>query len=299
MTDRPELLVPITTPFDSRDRVDADALAENVTRLLELGVDGVVVAGSTGEAALLDAEEYATAVRAARAATPVGRRLVAGAGTESTRSTVATTKVAADLGVDAVMVRPPCYYGAGLSDAALVAHYQHVADASPVPVLLYNIPKYTPVTLTSEVVGTLARHDRVTGLKDSGGNMERFAAFRAAGPDLTLYVGSLGHVVDAMALGADGGILAAACFVPEAIRRLVDLATGGPPEAARALAERLRGAARDIVGVAGIPGIKYAMDQVGFRGGAPRRPLEPLDRVARERVDWALAAARADALTAP
>lgn len=297
MPDRLTLLVPMTTPFDARGEVDLAAFAENISSMLAAGADGIVAAGSTGEAALLDEPELEVLVRAAREATPSTATLVVGTGRESTRDTVAVSRRMEALGADAVMVRPPCYYGGGLDDDALIAHYRAVADASALPIMLYNIPKYTPVHLSPSVVEALAGHERIMGLKDSSGDMEAFMAYRAAGPNLSLYVGSLGHAAKAVTLGADGGVLAAACFVPREVRRLLDASQAGDEHRAAVLADSLQAVGRDIVAVAGIPGIKYAMDLAGFRGGPPRPPLQPLGSDARQRVEAALDRARHGSLT--
>ncbi|HEX9279432.1 MAG TPA: dihydrodipicolinate synthase family protein, partial [Gemmatimonadales bacterium] len=183
------VLAPITTPFDpvSGD-VKPGALRQNITRLLEAGLDGIVVAGSTGEAPLLDADEQRRLVACARDAVPRDRRLFAGTGAESTREAVARSRAAAAAGADAVLVRPPGYFAAALTEAALVAYYRGIADACPVPVLVYNIPKYTHVAIAPAVLEQLAAHPNIAGVKDSSGDIKNVGAYRAAVPEWSVFV---------------------------------------------------------------------------------------------------------------
>ena len=142
------IFAPIPTPFDATTGDLAPAqLLQNVARLCADGVHGIVVSGTTGEAALLDPDEQRQLVAVAGEATTNATWLIVGTGGESTRQTIALTKAAAAEGADAVLVRAPSYFSAQTTTASLVAHFHAVADASPVPVLIYNIPKYTRLAL--------------------------------------------------------------------------------------------------------------------------------------------------------
>src|SRR2546428_2709713 len=142
------VFAPIPTPFDptSGDFAPLE-FRQNIARLLAEGVNGIVVSGSTGEAALLDADEQRQLVAVARKELSDGAWLIAGTGAESTRQTIALSQAAAVEGANAVLVRPPAYFSAGATPASLARHFRAVADASPVPVLVYNIPKYTHLAL--------------------------------------------------------------------------------------------------------------------------------------------------------
>jgi len=284
------LFVPITTPFTtSGGEIDADALSRNVRRFLDDGAQGIVACGSTGEAVLLSPTEQVRVVEVVRRAVPEDRWLVAGTGAESTRATIEATRDAARAGASAVMIRPPSYYGPTLSTGAVTRHFRSVADASPVPVFLYNIPKYTHMALSADTVRALADHPQIVGLKDSGGDMERFASYRAAAPSWNLFVGSLGHVVEAVDQGAVGGVLAAGCFLAGAISRLFRALSAGERDIAERLQATLTPVAREIVGRLGVPGVKHAMDVLGLVGGTPRPPLEPLAEADRAQVAHVLA----------
>ena len=279
------VLAPITTPFDSATGdVRPGALRQNITRLLGEGLDGIVVAGSTGEAPLLDADEQRRLVACARDAVPRDRLLFAGTGAESTREAVARSRAAAAAGADAVLVRPPGYFASALTEAALVAYYRGVADACPVPVLLYNIPKYTHVAIGPAVLGQLAAHPNIVGVKDSSGDLKNVSAYRATVPEWSVFVGSGSLLYAALELGCDGGILALACF---AARRCADVYAAfraGDRARAEALQQPLIPLNKTIVSELGAAGVKAAMDAVGLAGGPVRAPLPALAPADRERV---------------
>ena len=286
------VIAPITTPFDPETGdVAPVALRATVRALLGRGLQGIVVSGTTGEGPLLDGEERARLVEWLREIVPDDRWLIAGTGAESTRATVRATADAAAGGADAVLVRPPAYFGPALTAAALAGHFQRVADASPVPVLVYNIPKHTHVMLHDSVLRALADHERVVGFKDSSGDLKVLANFRAAAPRLRALVGSGTLFYPALELGADGGVLAIACFAAERCVDLYRAFRAADRRAAGALQERLTPLAREIVGGLGVPGVKAAMDLVGLPGGPVRPPLAPLDARQRARVAELLGAA--------
>ncbi len=279
------VLAPITTPFDPRTGdVAADRMRANVVALLAAGLDGLVLAGSTGEAPLLSAEEQRVLVAGVRDLIPEGRWLIAGTGAESTRAAIALTRAAAAEGADAVLVRPPGYFGAAHSAASLVDYFRAVADASPVPVLVYNIPKYTHIALDAGLLRQLTTHERIVGAKDSSGDVKNLAAYREAAPRWAMLVGSASLLYQALELGCDGGVVGVACFAAERCVGLVAAYRAGDSVRAGALQEALIPLDREIVGKLGPAGVKAAMDAVGLAGGPVRAPLAPLAAGDRERV---------------
>jgi 4-hydroxy-2-oxoglutarate aldolase len=271
------VLAPVATPFEpGSGAVAEDALRRNVAALLAEGLSGIVVAGSTGEAPLLDPDEVRRLVAVAREGVPPGRWLVAGTGAEATRQAVALSRAAGAAGADAVLVRPPSYFAASLGPVQLTAYYRGVADGSPVPVLVYNIPKFARVAIPPAVLAELAAHPNIAGFKDSSGDIDNFAAYRAAVPGRSALVGSASLLLGALERGGDGGICAAACF---AARRCADLFTAyraGDRVRAAALQEEIAPLDRRIVGGLGAAGIKAAMDAAGLYGGPVRAPLADL-----------------------
>jgi 4-hydroxy-2-oxoglutarate aldolase len=279
------VFAPITTPFDAASGdIALDQMRRNVARLVAEGVAGIVVCGSTGEAPLLDSDEHRSLVATARQELPDGAWLIAGTGAESTRQTIALTQAAADAGADAVLVRPPGYFAAAHSPASLVAHFRAVADASPVPVLIYNIPKFTHLPLAAALLQQLTGHERITGVKDSSGDLKNLAAYREAVPAWVVLAGSASLLYAGLELGCQGGIVGVACFAPRMCVALVEDFQRGDRASAGAMQERLVPLDKEIVSKLGPAGVKAAMDAVGMYGGPVRPPLAPVSAGDRERV---------------
>src|SRR5919201_988176 len=234
------VFAPITTPFDAASGdVAPRQLRDNIARLLAEGVNGVVVSGSTGEAPLLDADEQRRLVAAAREVMTNGSWLIAGTGAESTRQTVALTKAAAQEGAHAVLVRPPGYFSNAVTPATLVAHFRAVADASPIPILIYNIPKYTHLPLAAALLQQLAGHQRIVGVKDSSGDLKNLAAYREAVPSWTVLAGSASLLYAALELGCQGGVVGVSCFAPRLCASLVAAFQHGDRATAGRIQERI------------------------------------------------------------
>ena len=268
------VLGPVVTTFDATTgELDRAGFAENIRAHLDAGLHGIVVTGSTGEAALLDEKERASLVDVARHAVPNDRRLIVGVGAESTRTAQRYASIAADRGADAVLVVAPHYYGAkAMTPAALRAHYVAIADKSRIPVLLYNIPKYMHFSLPPQLVAELARHENIVGIKDSSGDLDLLRGYLESQSDsFTVLTGNGSTFRRALELGARGGILAVALFAPT-----LSLDVYSRDAAAEQAQERLGPLAARIVGDMGVPGVKAALDRVGLVGGPVRSPLQPL-----------------------
>jgi 4-hydroxy-2-oxoglutarate aldolase len=289
------MFTPIVTPFRRDDTVDLDALRRNVDRWMRTPLTGLVVLGSTGEAALLDEDESDRAVEAVRERMPSDRPLIAGTGRESTRATIEATRRAASLGADAVMVRTPAFFKPQMTSELFVAHYTRVADSAPVPVLLYNVTMFTGVNLLPDAVERLASHPNIAGIKESGGDIGAIADLVSRTPDgFTVLAGSATTFFHALCAGCDGGVLALAALVPDRCVELQSLVAQGRLAEARQLQRDLLPLARLIGGVHGVPALKAALDLAGYEGGLPRPPLLPagagvLDALRRERMQRATA----------
>ena len=282
------VLPPVPTPF--RDgRVDAAAMASNVERWMATRVRGVVVLGSNGEAPLIDEAESDAAIAAARGAVPAGRLCLAGTGRESTAAAVRAARRAADLGADAVLVRTPSYFKPLLTSDAFVAHYTAVADASPVPVVLYNYTALTGVTLGVDAVARLAGHPNVVGMKESGSDLRLLSALIDVTPDdFAVLAGSAPVFYASLLAGAAGGVLALASVVPDLCVDLYDLVRAGRLDEARDLQRRLTPLAGLVTSRYGVPGLKAAVSLLGFTGGDPCPPLRPASEEAIEAIRQAL-----------
>ena len=276
---------PIPTPFDAATGdVAAPQLQQNIRRLLAEHVHGIVVSGTTGEAAMLDPDEQREVVAAASEVMQGQAWLIAGTGAESTRQTIALTKAAATEGADAVLVRAPSYFSAQTTPATLAAHFRAVADASSIAVIIYNIPKYTRIALEPALLQQLAGHEQIIGVKDSSGDLKSLAAYRAAVPQWSVLAGSASLLYAGLELGCQGGVIGVSCYAPKLCVQLMSEFSKGDRAAAGRLQEQITPLDKEIVGKFGPAGVKAAMDAVGLYGGPTRAPLAPLSTADRERV---------------
>ena len=286
--------MPAATTFTASGDLDGAAFRRNLAAHLAFGMDGVLVAGSSGESALLDDADRRQLLAWARETVPSDKWLLAGVGSESTRQTISRAHDAKAAGADAVLVVSPHYYLKRMTPAALTAHFTAVADASPLPVLLYNIPAYAHVVLAPETVHVLSRHENVIGMKDSAGNLPVLAQYlEAQGPSFKVLTGSGATMVKAMEMGASGAILAIALFVGALVREMMDHARAGRFEEAHAIQARMAPLATDIAAPMGPAGIKAAMDLMGLAGGATRAPLQAISPEEHAIVEARLSAAGA------
>lgn len=280
---------PVPTPFDAQDSFDPSRFRIALARWVASPLAGLVVLGSNGEAPFVDEEESDRVIAVARDAIPRGRPLIVGTGRESTRAAVAASRRAAALGADAVIVRTPGFFKSQMTSDAFVRHYTAVADASPVPVLLYNFTAVTGVNIGVDAVARLAQHPNVAGIKESGGDVAQIAEFVAAGGSaFRVFAGSSTSFYASLCVGAAGGILALGCVVPEACTALFDGVRRGAHHDARALQARLVPLARLLGNRYGIAGLKAALAIVGCDVGEPRPPLAPLDASSRAALERAL-----------
>jgi len=271
------IYTPVVTPFTSSGEIDDRGLVTNVKRYLASPLTGLVVLGSNGEAAQLDDDEADRVIAIVRDLVPKGRPLLAGTGRESTRATIAASRRAAALGADAVMARTPAFYKPQMTSDAFVRHYTEVADASPVPVLLYNVTMYTGVNLLPDAVETLSAHPNIAGIKDSGNDMLQLGDYLSrAQPGFSVLAGAAPTLFSAAVLGAHGAVLALAGLVPELCVQVVEHVRAGRVDDARELQRRLMPLARLIGPIHGVPGLKTALDLIGLAGGVPRPPLRPI-----------------------
>lgn len=270
-------MVPAVSTFTASGEIDGSAFQRNLDAHLSFGMDGVLVGGSSGESSLLDDEDRRTLLRLARERVPADKWLLAGIGSESTRQTMSRAHDAKAAGADAVLVISPHYFLKRMTEAALLTHFRAVADASPLPVLLYNMPAYAHLVLSPAFVQEMAQHPNVIGMKDSAGNLPVLAQYLEAQSDsFRVLTGSGGTVVPALEAGVSGAILAIGLYAGAAVRRMVDLYRAGDREAAAALQQTLVPIAADIGGALGPAGIKAAMTLVGLDGTVPRGPLLPV-----------------------
>ncbi|HEX4913971.1 MAG TPA: dihydrodipicolinate synthase family protein [Vicinamibacterales bacterium] len=277
------IYTPLATPFAADGSLDVRALANNVEKYLRSPLTGLVVLGSNGEAPQLEEHEADLAIQTVREVMPKNRPLLAGTGRESTAATITATERAARLGVDAVLVRTPSFYKGQMTTDAFVKHYTQVADRSPVPVLLYNVTMYTGVNLLPEAVGILSQHPNIVGIKETNSDMVQFGEYLARAADgFTVLAGSGATYFSALMLGAHGAILAVAGVAPDACVEIFNAVRDGRIDDARKRNRELAPLSKLVGATYGVPGLKAALTLLGFEGGLPRPPLQPVGQQATD-----------------
>lgn len=272
------IFAPVATIFGSDGELDLPAFSQNLDKYAGSALDGVVILGSNGEYALLETDEKVRLIDAGVKAIAGRRVVMAGTGAESTRGTIELTKRAAALGIDFALVVTPYYYKPCYDNQAYLDHFRAVADASPVPVLIYVMAAYTGVDLSSSLVSELSSHPNIAGIKDSGGNAAKVGEMIAgAAPGFAMLAGSANFLYPALCLGATGGILALANVAPTQCREIARLFTAGDHDGARTMQLRLLAANAAVTSKHGIPGLEVALEAVGLAGGVPRLPLRALN----------------------
>jgi 4-hydroxy-2-oxoglutarate aldolase len=275
----------LTTPFATDGTVSLSGVRQNIARYNQTAVAGYVVLGSTGESVMLSREEADSILVVAREAGISEKLLIAGTGAESTAETIAKTKRAAALGYQVALVKTPYYYKPAYRGETYIHHYRAVADASPIPILLYSVPIFTGITLETPEIVELSQHPNILGIKDSSGAIQRLAEVVASAP-ATFHVltGGAAVIYPALCVGARGAILALADALPEKCAELYYLVQSGQHDRAKSLQLQLAQASKRILSEGSIAGLKYAMDLRGYQGGAPRLPLLPLKEDKRQAI---------------
>ncbi len=238
----------------------------------------MVIGGSTGEAVYLDEEERDRCWATARRALPDDVLMVAGTGAESLRSTLKLTRMAAAQGCDAVLVQPPAFYRGAMTSEVVREHYEALADESPVPVILYQVPtRFSTLDFPTGLIAQLSQHEKIIGIKDSRGKLESVADLVThTRRDFQVLVGSGALLYSSLEVGAVGGILGVANVAPRECVELCRRVAAGEMAAAGALQKPIGALHNALVGGMGVAGVKVALDLLGYRGGSPRRPLRPL-----------------------
>lgn len=278
-------MLPFPTPFDESERVDASALCANIERWNETGIAGYVALGSTGERVHLTERECLKVIEAARAVVPPSLAFITGAGQQSTHATIDEVRRYASAGADAALVITPNFYRAAMTQSALVKHYLTVADAAPVPLVLYSMPDLTGIALAPETVARLASHENIIGLKDSSADLINLAeTVRLVPEDFAVLTGNGGLLAAALSAGARGAILAVACVAFDECLAIYDALEKGDDKEAHALQRQLTPLARAVTVRFGIGGLKAALDMRGYAGGSVRSPLAPASVEARDEI---------------
>lgn len=275
------VICPVVTPFVD-NRFAPDQMARNLEKWHTSKVSGYAVLGSTGEVPLLTTDERIAVVRTARAHVDRNKTLIVGTGFESTTETIDFIKRISEVEVDGVLVITPHYYKAQMSDEVYVDHFSTIAEHSPVPIIVYNVPKFTGVDMSTSVISKLSSHANIVGIKDSTDKISKISDLSTySSVDFTVLIGNFSLFFHGLFSGLSGAVLAVANFASNACVDIHKRFDAKDYEGARTLFMELKPIAERIVGKYGVPGVKAALDICGYYGGAPRKPLMPLSEIER------------------
>jgi len=269
------VFAPITTPFDDQGNLLLDQLSTNIEKLNGSRLRGYLVLGTNGEFKSLSEAERRKVLETVIKVSAKDKVIMAGTGRESTERSMIDTKEAAGMGIHFASLIAPSFFAKKMTDQLLSRHFRSIAEASPVPVLLYNNPEVAVITFSTSLVGEISKHPNIVGMKDSSkGNLASYLL--AAGPDFNLLAGSANFFFEALVMGGVGGVLSIANFAPDACWRVYDLWKARKLEEAKAEQYKLMTLNQKVSGKFGVAGVKTALDFAGFYGGPPRAPLLPL-----------------------
>ncbi len=284
MIDFKGVFPPVVTPFTVNGAFDTKALKFNLEKYVETDLAGILVSGSFGEGAYLTQAEKVAVMKTARTVIPEDKLMIASTGTETTAGTIELTRIAADLGADSALVITPHFYDGLMDQATLIRHFTAVADASAIPILLYNVPLYTHLNMTVETILSLSSHDNIAGMKESSGDVVKIASILKSAPAFQVLTGSGSAFLGALTIGAIGGIMGIANLAPNEMVQMMNLTARGDIEAAAAIQRSMLAPNKAITTGYGVAGAKAAMDMLGYRGGHVRAPLVDLDSGSKDKL---------------
>jgi 4-hydroxy-2-oxoglutarate aldolase len=269
---------PITTPFIN-DGLALEKLAENISKWNKTGLAGYVVLGSNGESAFLTREEKLTLIENVKKNSTKDKLVIAGTGSDSIKETIALTNDAAEKGADYALILTPSFFKEKMDSNSFIKYYNEVADKIEIPLIIYNVPKYTGVNIEASPVAKLSEHPNIIGLKNSSENIAHLAEIIYNSKDeFVTLVGTASVLLPGLCAGAVGGILALANIAPKECIRILELFNDGELIEARKLQGKMIPVNKAITGKYGVAGLKVAMDMLGYFGGDPRSPLNKLSK---------------------
>lgn len=268
------IYTPIVTTFNENEEIDYGMMKHNLDRWGDSDLDGIVVLGSNGEFVYLTFEEKLELVEFVINNFNKDKKIIVGTYCESTKETIRLSKEVAKLGADAILVLPSNYYAGAMKEDVLYKYFTDIADESPIPMMLYNMPGNTGINLSSGLISRLSKHPNIVGVKDTSGNIVQLSEIvRDTDEDFAVFAGNAGYLLPALSVGARGATLALANILPDECCKLVSLFKEGNMDEARNLQKSLLKPNFTVTTKYGVPGLKYALDLLGYNGGYPRRPL--------------------------
>lgn len=270
------IMPPIATPFINDD-VAYDKLAQNFSKWNKTGLSGFIVMGSNGESVFLTRNEKLKLVEEVKKNISDDKLLIAGTGSDSIRETISLTNDAADRGADYALILTPSFYKSEMKPAAYIKYFSAVADKTKIPVIIYNVPKFTGVDIEAETVAKLAEHKNIVGIKNSSENVRQTTEMIDQTPkDFAVIIGTASVLYPGLAAGAVGGILALANIAPNECVQIQKFVEEGKHSDALELQKKMLPVNKAITAKYGVAGLKAAMDLLGYFGGEPRVPLSVL-----------------------
>lgn len=270
------VIPPMMTPFTEDQSVDYDKHVRNMEKWNQDKLAGYLVLGSNSEASYLSDEEKIKLIELTVKHAKKDRLILAGTGLESAVETIRLTNKAAQLGVHGALLLTPFYYGGKMNDEALIKYFTYVADRTEIPVLIYNVPKFTHINVSVNVVRELSRHPNIVGMKDSTGDVPQLVSFLPVIPEgFNLMVGTISSWFPALTFGIKAGIFALANLAPNECAEIQEAYKAGDLDSARKTYLRVFPVNTAVTATYGVPGLKYASDLMGYQGGSVRSPLLP------------------------
>lgn len=277
------VIPPVVTPFKSNGEIDFSAYEKNLNKWVENGVNGILAFGSNGETVHLTNEEKVELVKKSSEVLPDDKLLIAGSGGLTPEETIELTNKSAKAGADVALIITPYFYSSNMTEKALIKYYEEVAAKSEIPIMLYNVPKYTGIKIPLEVIAKLSKNENIIGMKDSSGDITYLAQImEVSADDFDPLVGTANAFYPALTLGVQGGILALANIAPAECVEVLNLVKENKLLEARKLYTKLIPSNKAVTAKFGIPGLKAAMDKLDYYGGKPRKPLIPLEEKEKE-----------------
>jgi len=270
------IMPPIATPFVN-DEVAFDKLVQNFSKWNKTGLSGFVVMGSNGESVFLTRNEKLRLVEEVKKNISENKLLIAGTGSDSIRETISLSNEAADRGADFALILTPSFYKSEMKPVAYIKYFSAVADKTKIPVIIYNVPKFTGVDIEAETVAKLAEHKNIVGIKNSSENIRQTTEMIDQTPkDFAVIIGTASVLYPGLAVGAVGGILALANIAPNECVQIQEFVQEGKHTEALELQKKMLPVNKAITAKYGVAGLKAAMDMLGYFGGEPRAPLSVL-----------------------
>lgn len=282
------IMPPIATPF-LNDEIAFDKLAENLSKWNKTELSGYVVMGSNGESVFLTREEKLKLIEAVKRNIPEEKLLIAGTGSDSVRDTISLTNDSAKRGADYALILTPSFYKSEMKPAAYIKYFFAVADRTSIPVIIYNVPKFTGVDIEAETVAKLSMHPNIVGIKNSAENLRQTTELISmTGKNFATIIGTGSVLYSSLSVGAVGGILALANIAPNECVKIQKFVEEGNHSEALKLQQKMLPVNKAITAKYGVAGLKAALDMLGYFGGEPRLPLSPLQESDKENLKQVL-----------